>query len=403
MIKKTLFILTVAALGCAASDSLLKPVNDLGYGTWAVRAQTLSMYRDYEGTGNGYSSTLGWKIDYLSPEWQGLSGGLSYIHVDVLHTAGGAFGSDGEGLLFNGRVNELNEAWLKYNFGAVGLTNTFAKAGRQVINGEVFRADEFRQKPRAFEAALLTMKEIPDTAITVGHADRLSNVWDSDSNGNGLSWRFKEIEDVLGATYNTRGVSWIEGVNTSITNLEIAGYDAYAHDIANMAGGRVKYTICDNTAVNGYYRHETDVGKGAAHRSDMVGASVQQKIGGITLEPGVLSISGDTLTFTELGTGINHPLGSSMMIYSGQFNGGADTYYLKATTKIGKTGLYLLYNYTTHDTTPYEGQELNAVISQPLTDRLTVALKSGAGYRDFNAGTDNTFATDTRLFVTYNF
>ena len=147
--KKIVFILMAGALSCSASDSLFKPVNDLGFGTVALRLQSLSMYRDYEGLGNGYSSTLGWKLDYLSPEWAGFSAGLSYLHVDVLNTAGGAFGADGEGLLSNGRVNELNEAWLKYNFGALGLSNTFAKAGRQVINSEVLRSDEFRQKPLA--------------------------------------------------------------------------------------------------------------------------------------------------------------------------------------------------------------------------------------------------------------
>ena len=401
--KKILFILALAALTCSAADSLLDPINDLGYGTVKLRAQTLSMYRDYEGLGNGYSTTLGWKLDYLSPKWAGLRGGLSLLHIDVFHAAGGAFGSDGEGLLFNGRVNELNELWLKYRFGALGLSNTFVKVGRQVINGEVFRKDEFRQKPRAFEAAILTTKDIPNTSLTIGHADRLSNVWDSDSNGDRLNWRYKDIEDVLGVGYSTRGVTWVEAVYIGITNLELAVYDAYAHDIANIAGGRVKYTFGENTAINGYYRHETDVGKGADHSSDMIGASVQQKVGDVMIEPGFLSIGGDTLKFSELGTGINHPLGSSMMIYGGLFSGGADTYYLKATTKIDKTILYMLYTYTTHDTVTFEGQELNVVVKQPITDKLTVALKVGAGYRDGNAGTADTFASDTRLFVTYNF
>jgi len=401
--KKWMIIFLVALSGVLFAESLLDPVNALGFGAVKLRAQTLSIHRDYEGLGNGYSTTLGWKLDYLSPEWEGLSAGLSYIHVDVLHTAGGAFGSDGEGLLFNGRVNELNELWVKYSLGTLGLSNTSAKVGRQVINGEVFRKDEFRQKPRAFEAALLTTKDIPDTVLTIGHVERLSNVWDSDSHAT-LSWRFKDIEDVLGAGYSTRGVTWAEGVYTGITNLEIAAYNAYAYDIGNVAGGRIKYTVSDTTAVNGYIRHENEVGRAANSHSDMVGLSVQQKVGDVMLEPGFLSIGGDALLFSELGTGINHPLGSSMMIYSGIFNGGADTAYLKAVTKINKTVLYLLYNYTWHDKTPYDGQELNIVVKQPVCDNLSVALKVGAGYRDGkNAATGDTTATDARLFVTYNF
>ncbi|MCC7300760.1 MAG: hypothetical protein IT583_06750, partial [Verrucomicrobia bacterium] len=257
-------------------------------------------------------------------------------------------------------------------------------------------------KPRSLEAVLLTTKDIPHTGLTVGHADRLSN-WQDDED----KWRFKNIEDTLGTTnYATRGVSWVEAVNNSITNLEVAVYDAYAYDIANVAGGRVKYTVCDGTALNGYYRHESDVGRGTDRTSDMYGASVQQKVGGVTLEPGVLSIHGDSLLFEENRTGINHPLGSSMMIYSGIFNGGADNYYLKATTKIGKTSLYALYNYTCQDVVTKgmkDGQELDFVVKQPITDRFTVALKVGAGYRDSKSAADDTVATDARLFVTYDF
>jgi hypothetical protein len=403
MIRRILAIWIVCLFGSTAAESLLTPVNRLGLGTVALRLQTLSMVRDYEGAGNGYSTTIGWKLDYLSPEWNGLSAGLSYLHVEVPHTAGGAFGSDGEGLLFNGRVSVLNEAWLKYTPGAWGLTNTFVKAGRQVVNGEVFRADEFRQKPRALEAVLLTSKDIPGTTLTFGHAKRLSNVWDSDSSGDRLTWRFKEIEDVLGANTSTRGVTWGEAVNTSVTNLEIAAYDAYAHDIVNVAGGRAVYTLSGRTALNGWYRHERGIGRGTGRSSDMIGASVQQNVGGVLLEPGFLSIGGDGLFFSELYTGIHHPLGSSMMIYSAMFDGGADTYYLKATARIDDTLLYLLYNYTTHDTTAFEGQELNVVVKQLFSDRFSVALKVGLGYRDGKSGTDDTVATDTRLFATYHF
>lgn len=400
--KKIVFILLASVLSSSASDSLLKPVNDLGYGTFKLRAQTLSMYRDYEGLGNGYSTTLGWKLDYSTPEWAGLTAGFSYIHVDVLHTGGGRYSSNGEALLSNGNVNELNELWLKYNLGALGLSNTFVKVGRQVVNGEVFRADEFRQKPRALEAVLFETREIPNTVVTIGHAERLSNVWD-----NGLDSQFRDLEDVLGSANEAHGATWAEAVFTGITNLEVAVYDAYAYDIANIFGGRVKYNLCDQTAINGYYRHEANVGGGTKHRSNMYGASIQQKIGGVTVEPGFLSISGDTLLFSELGTGINHPLGSSMMIYGSIFNGGADTYYLKAITKIDKTVLYSLYTYTTHDRpigkASYNGHELDVVAKQLLTDRFSIAFKMGVGVRDGHGGTADTTATDARLFVTYDF
>ncbi|MFA6173999.1 MAG: OprD family outer membrane porin [Kiritimatiellales bacterium] len=400
MKKALLFVLLAALCAGVSAESLLKPVNDLGYGTWNARLQTLSMYRDYDNNkpGSAYSTTAGLLLGYISPELAGFSSGLTWIYVEPVDSSSGS--DNGKVLISNGRVNVLNEAWIKYRFEALGLTNTFVKAGRQVVNGEVFCADEFRQKPRSVEAALLTIKDIPGTAITVGHAERLSNVWD-DRN----KWRFNDIEETLGAQYQTHGVDWAEAVYTGITNLEVAAYDAYAHDIANIAGSRARYALTDTTAMNGYYRHEADVGQGAERSSDMYGLSLQQKAGGVTLEPGFLCIRGDNLLFQELTTGINHPLGSSMMIYSGQFNGGSDTAYLKAGAKIGKTGLYALYNYTwqDHSRTAYDGQELNFVVKQPITDNLSVSLKVGAGYRDSKSAADDTFATDTRLFVTYNF
>jgi len=397
MIKKTVFILAIAALSCAASDSLLKPVNDLGYGTWAARVQALSMYRDFENNtpGNAYATTLGLRLGYTTPELAGFSAGAVWDYIEPVDASDSSH--NGKTLISNGRVNLLTEGWIQYRLESLGLTNTVIKAGRQVVNGEVFRADEFRQKPRSLEAVTLTTKDIPHTAVTVGHAWRLSN-WIDDAE----KWKFNDLSEVLGAKYSTRGVTWAEAVNTSITNLEIAVYDAYAHDIANIAGSRAKYTLTDTTALNGYYRHESDAGKGAERSTDMFGASVEQKIGGVTLEPGFFSVHGDNLLFQELTTGINHPLGASMMLYSGMFNGGADTYYLKAATKIGKTALYALYNYTLNDVTPSAGQELNVVVKQPIGDRLSVSLKVGAGYRDSNNAADDTFATDTRLFVTYN-
>lgn len=394
--KRIVFVLTAAALSCAASDSLLKPVNDLGYGTWNARVQALSMVRDYENNapGNAYATTLGLRLGYTTPELAGLSFGLVWDYVEPVHA--GDSSDNGKTLLSNGRVNLLTEAWFKYRLEGLGLTNTWIKAGRQVINGEVFRADEFRQKPRSLEAVTLTTKDIPHTALTVGHAWRLSN-WIDDAE----KWKFNDLSEVLGAAYNTRGVTWAELLYTGITNLELAAYDAYAHDIANIAGLRAKYKLADATAVNGYYRHESDAGKGVDHRSDMAGISLEQKIGGVTLEPGYFGVYGDGLLFQETTTGINHPLGSLMLIYTGQFAGDSDTFYLKTTTKVGKTALYALYSYTWNDLLPYDGQELNVVVKQPITDRFSVALKVGAGYRDMDSQS-NTFATDTRLFIAWN-
>lgn len=389
LMKKIILLLALTALTCSASDSLLKPVNDIGYGTISGRIQTLSMYRDFDGN-DGANTTLGFVLSYLSPEFAGFDFGLTY------NVAGEYLKSNNSGLMANDDINVLNEAWVRYRI----TTNTALTVGRKVNNGEVFRGDDFRQKARAIEAVQLEINEVENLKLTLGHAFRMSNWIDA-----GDRWDFNDFGDVpgFGSGDDTDGITWVEAVYTGITNLELAVYDAYAHDIANIAGLRAKYKLTDDTTLNGYYRHEGDVGRGAEHNSDMFGASVQQKIGSVTLEPGYFGIYGDGLLFQETTTGINHPLGSLMLIYTGQFAGDSDTFYLKATTKVGKTALYALYSYTWNNSLSYDGQELNVVVKQPIGDRLSVALKVGAGYRDDRNGGADTVATDTRLFVTYNF
>ncbi len=406
MMKKTLLSVSLAAL-CAgvSAESLLKPVNDLGYGIWNARLQTLSMYRDVEnGTpGNAYSTTAGLLIGYASPEMAGFSFGATGIYVEPVDATQDS--NNGKAQLSNGRVDILNEAWVKYRFESLGLTNTYIKAGRQVMNGELFRSDEIRQKPRSIEAVQLTTKDIPNLSLTAGHAFRLSNVLDNED-----GWNFNDFDEVLaqGRGCDSHGISWSEAVFTGVTNLEVALYDAYVHDIANVTGGRTRYALTDSTALLGYFQHADSVqtaDKIAPFNSDMFSLAVEQKVCGITFEPGWFSVHGDDMVFHETTTGLNHPIGAPLLIYSGPFNGGSDSAYLRATTKIGKTFLYMLYSYTWQDHSRYafDGQEINFVVKQPLGDHLSVAFKYGVGYRDGKESREDTAATDARLFVAYEF
>jgi hypothetical protein len=395
---KTTVITIAAALGAlvtasaAPEDSLFKPLNDKGWGTFSGRIQNLSMYRDIELRGTyGYNSTLGAVLEYTSPEFGGFDLGLAYDYAFTV------FEDSDTSLLANDDINILNEAWLRYRFDALGLEGTQAVVGRQVINSEVFRADDYRQKARSVEAFQFTTKAIPDTTLTLGHAIRLSSWIDA-----GNRWEFNDFGDVFGTGYDTDGLTWAEAVYTGFDGWEITVFDSYAWDVANLIGTRIQYEFCDEAKLVGYYRHENDVGRAPSRQSDAWGLSYIQKVGNFTLEPGFFSVHGANLRFQELTTGINHPLGASMIICSCQFDGGARTAYLKATTKVGKMTLYGLYNYTWHDKNRFDGQELNIVAKYPVTDCFTVCFKGGVGYRDWQ-GRDDTTSVDGRLFLTYTF
>ena len=129
------------------------------------------------------------------------------------------------------------------------------------------------------------------------------------------------------------------------------------------------------------------------------------------IEPGFLSIAGGNTNTTVEGVrtqvpyGYNHPMANSLMLLSNHWAAGADTYFVKATTKIKKTILYALCSYTDHDNTVvgYDAYELNVIAKQLLTDNLSACVKLGYGETSAKKGGIDAHATDARLFITYNF
>jgi len=397
--KKHVLILASFCAAAASADSVLAPVNELGYGTLSGRLQSLYMYRDFDNGNNNHATSLGVKLDYLSPEFAGFSAGFSYIGVGVVDDMEGGH-NRGDRLLSNGRVNVLNELYLSYKMEDLGLSETVATVGRRVYSGEIFRPDDFRQKPRAVEGVSLESRDLSHTRVQVGFAREMSNWLDA-----GDQWRFDNFD-----AYDTDGVAWFEAVNNSIENLEVAVFDAYMDDVSNLAGARGRYQFAEKTALLGYVRCENDVSGHAGQDAKVLGLSLEQKVGPVTLEGGYFGVFGDNLVFEERTTGINHALGSLMLIYALPFSGDTDTVYLKATTKIEKTktAFYALYHYTVPDEQKYnirQSQELNVMVRQvvPTVDNLSVHLKMGVGTRDGVDGVSDTVATDLRVFATYVF
>jgi hypothetical protein len=381
----------------SSSGGFLESINNKGFGTFSGRIQFLGMYRDYEGVPGGeygHASTLGALLEYTSPTFHGFSIGAAYNYAGPIYDGGNT------NLLANEDINILNEAWLRYQPEAFGLEKSAIVIGRKVTNGEVFRKDDFRQKARSLETLQFTSNDIEDVSFTVGHATRMSNWIDA-----GDLWKFNDFGDVFKTGYNTDGVTWGEVVYTGLEGWNISIFDGYAWDVTNLIGTRIQYNICDEASLIGYYRHEGSVGKADTQTADAWGLSYQQKLENVTLETGYFGVGGSNLRFQELTTGINHALGSSMMVCACQFNEGANTLYLKGSTKINKTVLYGLYNYTwqDHNKHAFDAQELNAVVKQIITDEFSVCVKAGVGYRDGKMGADSTTYTDARLFMTYTF
>jgi hypothetical protein len=400
MKKLSFFLLLAICAPLASAESIMKPFNDQGYGTVSGRIQSLTMYRDFESTDdNGANSTIGIVLNYTTPEFAGFDAGVGYNFADDLYE------NNNDGMLVNDDINLLNEGWVRYTFGALSFSNTTLTVGRKINNGEVFRADDFRQKSRSIQAVQLETADIPGNRITVGHTGKMSNWIQA-----GRHWEFQDYNKVFsiidkGYTNETDGITWAEVVNTSVDKFEVALFDAYAWDIANLFGTRIQWSFAEKDALIGYYRNESDAGDGVSRSSNVYALSYQKKVNGITVEPGYFGVRGDDLLFQELTTGINHPLGALMEICSCPFRGDSDTAFLKAVTKLEstKTVLYALYNFTwhDHDKQPFNGQEINLVVKQPVAENLTVAFKGGLGHRDGKNDMDDTTDTDVRLTYTF--
>lgn len=391
--KFSIIALAAAFAGHAgAAESVLVPLGDRIPGEISGRFQLLGMYRDFDHGNDGHETTLGAVIGYDSPETGGFDFGAAYNFAFTVLDGGKT------ALPLNDDINVLNEGWVRYRSEGTGGGGISLAVGRKISNGEVFREDDYRQKARSIESVQVRTTGIEGLSLTAGHAIRLSNWIDS-----GDRWDFNDFGDVFGAGYETDGVTWIEGVYTGIEDWEIAAFNAWAWDVANLTGLRVKVDLCDGSSLTGYYRHEGDVGKAGDQDADAVGVSYTRKVGNFTIEPGYFGVFGDDLRFQEATTGINHPLGASMLICSCQFNGGAHTAYLKVSGKVGDTALYALYNHTWQEKAAIDGgHELNVVVKRPVCENVSVSLKGALGYQYGGSGPDTTFA-DGRVFVTYTF
>ena len=378
--KKTALILSTALVASFVSaESVLKPFNDKGYGTISGRIRSLTMYRDFNNVGNGANSTLGGIIGYTSPEFSGFDAGVAYNY------AGEIYDNNLSTLTANPELSILNEAWGRYNFGALDLTNTSVIVGRKINNAEIFRADDIRQKSRSIMAVQAESTDLLETwTLAGGHAFEQSS-WNEDD--------FNDLGD---------GVTWIESIFSGVEDLELALFNAVAWDNANMLGTRAKYVLNENTSLLGYARKEFTMGNGLDHDDTVLGISAVQKVGSVNLEGGYLGILGDdALVFSQRTVGFNHALGASMLIRGGQWAPGAHSFYLKATTKLeSKTILYALASVTMNNKTLSvgDGYELDFVAKQPLMENLTLALKGAFGENDLQGS-----AVDGRIFLTYDF
>jgi len=430
-----------------ARTSLFSLLNSYDIGTFSGHLKELSIYNDFGGDannyphGNGYAHTASLTMKYISKEYAGFKFGIEYVYASPLSTGGGELDSGdtkGENWLANGQVNVLNQLYINYNFKALGLDKTNLTVGRQVLESTDGHWDglsfipkkNIRHKDQAIEGVTMRFEDVDDLNLIIGHVEKFSNWGWTDYDGD----MFDDVEDAflrkveqdyngpkLEGTINGNGMQFIEGTYSGITNLKLTAFDYYCDEVINTYGAKVAYQIAKTWKFDTQFVHQDGIGKledffrDTEIRSDLFEASITKSVGTLNFQLGYLTVLGDNSddstykSFTapfEFNSGI----AGQILVNTSSFTAGAQNYYLNTSGMIGDTFIALLYTYTDHVNSDhaqmkaFDAQEVDLILSHPITDNLSVQFLTGMAYRNGKTETEaNGYATDIRAGLTYKF
>lgn len=411
-------MLAVAASG--REDSFVKEINEVVPGTFSGRLQLLAMGRDFDPGGDVNSGSLALTINYRSPQFGPVTVGLQGIHAAELFEGGSLDNPRGSAwVLSNSAYSLLNEAYIDISLEPLGLAGSSLRIGRQILKLDFAPAYAIRHKAQSFEAAVLTVKDVDNLSVTLGHIERFSS-WTSRDTAGYIHPRydFVEIADTErgnGVDYNTDGIQFGSVTWSGIPRTSITVYDFYAQDLYNTFGAKASHTLelggDVSAALKCHYLGQRDVGKyesetGNAVDADLFEASVQFKRGGLSIEPGIMTVAGN-----DAENDVHTPFRTSftadptLLWYPRVFSAGSDSIFIKSLYTWRKTTFYAMAVRTEHDDNVGNGatdQEIDVVIKQEFPHGLYAAVKLGYGEQD-NDGVPDADATDYRLFVGWNF
>ncbi len=260
------------------------------------------------------------------------------------------------GTLFDDDKNSysiLGEAYLKYSKDKTSVT-----IGRQKLDTPLAGSDDARMLPNLFEGIVASNSDIKDTTIIAGHITKMaagtfSNAY-GDANGavnaagalalhsgyglNNKSARFMDMgEYAVGA--DTKGVSALAFINTSVPNLKLQAWDYYAHDILNALYLQADYKIPSSSALkpslSAQYIKESDIGDKIAGEVDSNYYCVKAGVAYNNLTADVAYSSTGSSAGTTTNGGIISPWGGSPSFTQGMvtrhsFFANTDAYKLSA-------------------------------------------------------------------------
>lgn len=378
-----------------------------GVGKISGKAQTLLMHRDFDGGFDGTSGTLALTLNYLSPDLNGFSLGAQYINSTRLFETGDA---NAGYRLHNDDFNVLNEAYLAYNFGALGCDWATVKVGRQIVNYDFAPTYNIRQKDQAFEAVILKLEPAKGLRIDVGHLERFSS-WSSRDASVDATWQadFIDISDAARVPYGTNGMQFISATYDGLEPWSFTVYDFYGEDLYNTFGAKASYKWDlgpdrGSLTLRGHWANQQDVGRMDTTPigpidSNIIELGVDWACHGLTLSAGTVIVDGDRYQ-TPFRTSFT--IDTELLWYTDQFLGETTSGYLKGVYKTGDWLFYAMGVIDEHDDSDTTCWEIDTVVKYSINDCMYTSIKAGYGARDYTQQSDSD-ALDLRWFLGWTF
>lgn len=157
-------------------------------------------------------SAIGGKFGYLSPNWNGLSGGATVYATQELF-------DDEEGSFFG--ANRSSYALLGEAFLQAKLGNTTIKGGRFEFDSPHADTDDIRMVPNTFQGAFLSNTDLADTTLYAGYLSKWAGV-DTDTP--------EEFQNING----DKGLSLIGASYDGIDHVNLQAWFYQAKDFVEM-------------------------------------------------------------------------------------------------------------------------------------------------------------------------
>lgn len=204
-----------------------------------------------------------------------------------------------------GSGSRLSEMYLSYAY-----DKTTVQAGRMYMATPLIYGSGSRMNKEAFEGALLTNTNIPDTKLTLAYVQKMQNRTDND--GNFGKFSKKNLANFQGDLNNGAYSFVIE--NSSIENLNLTLSYLDADDLMEVSYSEISYKLGNYGLAAQYYYSDAEANKGSI---DLFGLKATAQYGKLGLVAAYTTSGGDkdsSYLYAGLGNGADYAFAWSTVL-----------------------------------------------------------------------------------------